>query len=283
MSGQLNGKLTLTGFADEIAEPLDEQLAVLEELGLTHLDLRQVDGRTIHEFSDAELADIKQTLDERGFQVSSIGSPIGKIHITDPFGPHLEKFERVVEVAEHFDTEYIRLFSYYIPEEDDPSEHREEVLERMARKTEIAEQAGVKLIHENEKRIYGDVPSRCRDILTNVDSPALTAAFDPANFLEVGVRPYPDALINHVEHVGYLHIKDAIFGEEGEIRPAGEGDGRIKDIVTAMDGRGFTGFASLEPHLLFAGKKEGFSGPEGFRMATEAFVDILEEAGIAYE
>lgn len=36
--------------------------------------------------------------------------------------------------------------------------------------------------------------------------------FDPANYLEVGVQPYPDALLQAVEIIEFLHIKDAVRG-----------------------------------------------------------------------
>lgn len=278
-----DGRFVLSGFADEIAEPLDDQLAVLEEEGITALDLRTADGTGVLELSDEEVNDVKARLDRAGISVSSIGSPIGKIPITDPFEPHFEEFERAVELAGAFDADYIRLFSYYIPEDDEPETYRKEVLDRMERKAARAEEAGVVLVHENEKRIYGDTPGRCRDIFETVDSPALRAAFDPANFLEIGVRPYPDALLDLIEYVEQLHVKDCVFGEEGAIRVAGEGDGSIPEIVAALDRRGWHGYASLEPHLDVAGERSGFSGPEGYGRAAAAFRGILEEQGVDYE
>jgi sugar phosphate isomerase/epimerase len=266
----------LTGFADEIAPDLETQLDVLEELGISHLDLRNVDETNVRDFDDETVETVKETLDRRGFTVSSIGSPIGKIDVTDDFEPHLADFERIIELADAFDTENIRLFSYYIPEGDDPSDYREEVMRRMRAKVELAEEAGVTLLHENEKDIYGDTPGRCRDLHATIDSPNFRAIFDPANYLEIGVQPYPDALLQVVEYVDYLHIKDATFGERGEMCPAGEGDGDIEGLLRTMRDRGFHGFASLEPHLLHAGEREGYSGPDGFEEATVALREIID-------
>ena len=44
----------LTGFADEIAPDLETQLDVLEDLGIDHLDLRNVDETNVLDF-DAEI------------------------------------------------------------------------------------------------------------------------------------------------------------------------------------------------------------------------------------
>ena len=37
--------VTLTGFADEISQNLDEQVATLQELGIRYLELRGVNGK----------------------------------------------------------------------------------------------------------------------------------------------------------------------------------------------------------------------------------------------
>ena len=270
----------LSGFADEIDDSLDVQLDVLDELGIEHIDLRSVDGTNILDLSDEAVAETRRKLDDHGIEVAALGTPIGKIGVTDPFGPERERIEHALDLAERFDADYLRVFSYYIPEGDDPADHREEVLRRVETATTIAEEAGVTLGHENEKRIYGDTPARCRDLLTTIDSPRFRAVFDPANFLEIGVTPYPDALLQVAEFVEHLHVKDAIHGEEGEIHSAGEGDARFPDLVSALAARGFDGYAALEPHLFHAGEKSGFSGPEGFERATTAFRSVLDEADV---
>jgi len=273
---------TLTGFADEIDADLETQLDLLESLGIDYLDLRSVWGTNVLDLDPDELATIERELDERGMGVSAIGSPIGKIDITDPFDPHMDRFETALNRAARFDADYIRLFSYWMPDDEDPAEYRTEVMRRMQRKTELATDAGVVLLHENEKDIYGDTPDRVRDIATTVDSPYLKTIFDPANYLEVGVQPYPAALLQTVETIEFLHIKDAVRGERGEIRAAGEGDGRITETLDALAARGFSGFASLEPHLASFDEKGGFSGPEAFEYATESLRDCLADAGVRH-
>jgi sugar phosphate isomerase/epimerase len=267
---------TLTGFADEIDSDLETQLSVLESLDIEHIEVRSVGAQNVLDLDDDEIESVKAELDSRGFTVSSIGSPIGKVDVTDPFEPHLERFERAMDVAERFETKYIRLFSYYIPEGEDPADYRDEVLRRMRRKAELVEERGLVLLNENEKDLYGDTPGRMRDIHLAVDSPNLRMVFDPANYLELGIRPYPNALLQVVEFVEYLHVKDAKLGVRGEMRPAGEGDGRIPETLEALAARGFEGYLSLEPHLQVAGEAGGFSDEEGFRTATRALTDVLE-------
>ncbi len=282
-SARSTSRFRLSGFADEIADDLDTQLDVLDDLGIDHLDLRSVDGTNVLDFSDTQVERIRSRLDERGFDVSSIGSPIGKVSIDADFDEHLDRFRTAMVRADDFDTRYIRLFSYWMPDESDPTTYREEVLRRMQQKVELAAENDLVLLHENEKDIYGETPARCRDLLETIDSPHFRAIFDPANFLEIGVHPYPDALLDLVEYVDYLHVKDAQFGTQGAIEPAGSGDADIPAILDALQRRGFNGFASLEPHLAEAGERGGFSGPEAFAVAATALTDCLDEVGATYE
>ncbi|MDP9373674.1 MAG: sugar phosphate isomerase/epimerase, partial [Chloroflexota bacterium] len=239
---------TLTGFADEISPDLDEQLATLAAEGMRYLEFRGVWGKNVLKLSDDELARVRAGLARAGVDVSSIGSPIGKIAITDDFAPHLAAFERALHVARVLDAPYIRIFSFFIPAGEDPARYREEVLERLGRIVRAAEGSDVTLVHENEKEIYGDIPARCLDLLTAIDSPRLRAAWDPANFVQCGVRPHPEGYEGLRPLIAYVHVKDALLGS-GQVVPAGQGDGQLRETIAALRESGFDGFFSLEPHL----------------------------------
>jgi sugar phosphate isomerase/epimerase len=147
--------------------------------------------------------------------------------------------------------------------------------------TRIAEEADVMLLHENEKEIYGDVPQRCLDIVRSVDSPHLRLAWDAANFVQVGVRPFTDGYATLRPHVAYIQIKDALAAD-GTVVPAGQGDGEVLATIRALHHDGFDGFFSLEPHLAAAGPSGGFSGPDLFRTAWAALTGIFDDEGISY-
>jgi sugar phosphate isomerase/epimerase len=139
----------------------------------------------------------------------------------------------------------------------------------------------VVLAHENEKEIYGDVPGRCADLIDSVASPALRATFDNANFVQCGVRPFSDAYPLLRPHLVYLQVKDA-RADTGEVTPAGEGDGQLRETLQALRDSGFDGFMSLEPHLDLAGRHGGFSGPDKFRQAAQALKRLLDELSIGW-
>lgn len=273
--------ITLTGFADEISPDLEIQLDVLASEGISHLELRGVWGKNVLQLTDEEAARVKERLDARGFRVSSIGSPIGKIQITDDFEPHLNDFRRAIELARYFGAPYIRIFSFFIPEGEDPAGYREEALSRMKQLAHLAEQENIMLLHENEKEIYGDNGERCLEILQACDSDKLRAAFDPANFVQCGVRPMSEAYPLVAPYIEYIHIKDALL-DSGKVVPAGEGDGELRDLIGTLKQRGYNGFMSLEPHLSAAETFQGFSGPELFVVAVRALKGLLEESEIEW-
>ena len=272
---------TLSGFVDEIDDDFAVQCRVAADLGLKYAEVRSAWGINILDLDDDQLQRVRELLAEHGLQVSSIGSPIGKIGIDDDFGPHLERMRHAAEVAQFLNAPYVRLFSFFIPEGEDPDSYRDEVLRRMRAIADVAEQAGVIAVHENEKEIYGDIPRRCLDIVTSVDSPNLKLAWDPANYVQCGVRPFTEGYADLRPHTVYIQIKDALLADASVV-VAGAGDGEVAETIRALQADGFDGFFSLEPHLGEYTAFGALSGPELFTKAHTAFTDILTSEGIAY-
>jgi 3-dehydroshikimate dehydratase len=281
--------IRLSAFADEISPDLDEQIAVLSSEKVHFLDLRSVWNTNVLDLSDQQVTRIKETLDAHGIGVAAIGSPIGKVPIDSSFNEHLHRFERAITLARAFQTPYIRIFSFYPPTgkegRDDsstvnPAEYRDEVLRRLREMTARARAAGVFLLHENEKDIYGDTIARCVDLLQSCDDAHFQAILDPANFIQVGQTPYPDAYEAIRPWLRYVHVKDA--RSDGSVVAAGEGVSHWPELLQRLRADGYDGFLSLEPHLALAGQYQGFSGPELFRRASQALQQMLQAMGWEY-
>ena len=274
--------VVLSGFADEISPEPDEQLAVLSAESIAHLELRSAWSTNVADLDDAQVARFRRLIGEAGVRVSAIGSPIGKIGIEAPLQPELERLRRVADVADQLGTNLVRVFSFFIPQGHDPRRYRARVIDRMRALAELAEERGLVLAHENEKKIYGDRPDRCADIITSVGSPALRATFDAANFVQCGVRPHSDGYGLLRPYLEYVQIKDALVAT-GDVVPAGQGDGQVRETLAALRDSGFEGYLSLEPHLAYAGAFGGFSGPDAFRLACSALKDLLADLSMAWQ
>lgn len=264
---------TLAAFADESDNKFSGQTDALCRNQLDAIEMRNLDGKNVVALSNAEAKEYKNQLEEKGIFVWSLGSPLGKIKITDDFAPHLDSFRRGMEIGGILGASACRMFSFYMPDEKDPADYKNEVIDRLGAFCEIAKDYNIVLCHENEKGIFGDIPSRCLEIHKAL--PSLKAVFDPANFVQCGVDTLA-AFEALSPYVYYLHIKDA--KREGDIVPAGEGDGNIKKIIELYKNQGGK-VLTLEPHLFeFDGlkglEKEGNTSEVGgynFATAEEAF------------
>ncbi len=280
-------RFILSAFADEAGSSLDEQIAALKENGIDYIEPRNIGGKSVIDLSDGELAEIKEKLDRSGIKVSSLGSPIGKYNIEDPFEPHFERTKRAVEICKLLGTENLRMFSFFV-KQSELSVYRDEVLARLGKMVKYGKENGVRFCHENESRIYGQMPNEVRDLMTHI--PDMYAIFDAANY-RMNDANIEDGIDATLINLAYLHIKDAIFSEQ-LIVPAGEGEGRIADVLdrvnAATDGKVFL---SIEPHLKvfdayksidaheLKNKYTFGTNREAFDFAAKALKDLLIENG----
>jgi 3-dehydroshikimate dehydratase len=183
----------------------------------------------------------------------------------------------------------MRIFSFYPPASStgtenassaDPGGWREEVHKRLRSMTARVSEAGVILLHENEKDIYGDTIARCVDLLQDCNDPHFQAVLDPANFIQCGQTPYPDAYEALHPWLRYIHVKDA--RPDGSVVAAGEGAARWPELLQRLREDSYDGFFSLEPHLAAAGKYSGFSGSDLFHHASQALQQMLQGMGWEY-
>jgi sugar phosphate isomerase/epimerase len=269
----------LSGFGDEVDPDPAVQAAVLLALGASHIEVRSAWGTNVSELDPRQVDKLKAILDAKGLRVSAVASPIGKVDVGLQVEHELERLRRIIGVARTLETRYIRIFSFYRGPGQSPADIRDDVLIRMAALAAEAAEAGVVLLHENEKGIYGDTPERVLDIMESVNSPALRVAWDNANFVQVGVKPYTEGYALLRPYLEYFQVKDAILAT-GEVVPAGEGDGELEATIAALKADGFAGFASLEPHLASAHELGGFSGPVAFGAAARAFAGLAARNGV---
>ncbi len=282
----------LSAFADEISHDPHEQVTALKASRVRFIEFRSIYKTNVLALSDEQIREFKKLLGGEGIGLSAIGSPVGKYPIDQPLEPHLDKLKRAVELCGVFGTRGVRVFSYYPPGNDPNFDvtnwpaHRDEVIRRMGVMADLAAKAGVVLFHENEHRIYGDSPERVADILSSVNSPALRAAYDAANYAYGNFDPVA-GWEKTKAYTSHFHIKDwkkgghAAGHEYGVI--AGTGDGHIAHSIKGAVAMGYTGYAVLEPHLRGGGPTGGITGPDLFPYAVQAFRDIVDAVGGKYD
>ena len=285
--------IMISGFADEISSDFQKQLEVVTNLGMHYISLRSADGKGIADYTVEEVKEkLLPRLEKFGVKVSSLGSPIGKVGIEDEegFQKQLEQLTTLCGICKVLNCKYIRMFSFYIPEGKDPQDYRSAVIEKLEKFLEIARKYQVVLLHENEKDIYGDVASRCKDLMDTLGGPCFKSAFDFANFVQCG--EYTKTCWELLKgSVAYIHIKDAVSTDKENV-VCGTGEGKIKEILSqAINEEGYEGFLTLEPHLVLFDalaslettaaeniikENKAKDGAEGYTMQYRALCGILD-------
>lgn len=270
--------LNLSAFADEYSPDFDKQLEYLKENNIEYIELRFLDGKNIADLSEDEVLAVKNKLDKANIKVSAIGSPLGKINLTDDFDEHMKKCENVFATAKILGVKNIRVFSFYLPDGKTREDCRSDVLSRLEQMLTLAEKYDVTLCHENEAKIYGESPEYCLDILSYFGG-RLKCVFDMGNFVLDGYKPFPDGYKMLKDYIEYFHIKDSLYA--GAIVPPGLGEANIPEIFAQVK-KDFDRdvLVTLEPHLeTFSGLNQlvgkTFENPYKFESPEAAFDEAV--------
>lgn len=270
--------LKLSGFGDEIAADFETQLREMRMLDLNYIALRNLWGTNILDLNPGQKKRARDLLRKYGMGVSEIGSPLGKVQITDPWKKEWLRYERAISMAHFFSSPRIRIFSFYFPKGQPAEKYRSQVIDRLGQMTDRAAKEGIVLLHENEENIYGETGFRCKDMVESINSPHFRLIFDPANFVFCGTYAYTQWYEMLEPYITHIHIKDVTF--QRQFRKAGQGDSEFPEFIRALAKKNFSGFATMEPHLSHGGQFSGFSGPGLFGEATMAFRDLCDRAGM---
>ncbi len=273
-------KFQLSAFTDEYSPNFDKQIEGMLKTGVKLTELRGVNGKNVSQLTVAEAKEVKAKLDANGLGVWSVGSPLGKINLTDDIDKHIELTKHVCELANVLGTPRIRVFSFFVPNTSDIAPYRNQVMDYMGRMLDASNAAGTILCHENEKDIYGAKTEGCVDIMKYFNG-GYKCIFDPANFIQEDVTTYPDAFEALKDDIYYMHIKDALADKS--IVPAGAGLGKIPEILAELNKRDETITLTVEPHLrVFAGlaalEKDGSESvvKNAYPTSEDAFIAAVD-------
>ncbi len=320
-----NPQVVLSGFADEAAhhKTAVEQFAAFAAIGLQYYSLRFIDVgggiKNVMKLSRSEITQIRHLEDEYGLNVTSIGSPIGKVKLKDvedgtknpyiPFKKYLEKdVKKACELAHAFETKLIRGFSFYPPRGSDAREFLPQVVDQLGQIAETCLRSDLTFGVEIEANLVGHTGQLLAEIHRQVNEPAMVLVFDAANIIAQGFSPAEvfEQYLAMKPGLGWLHIKDyrhpapverTVHVAEDQLKhfvPADLGDSAHEAILKDFRGmlpkleqklrrRGIPGvFLDLEPHLKAGGQFGGASGPDGMGVALRGLCKVLDYVAIDY-
>jgi len=269
-----------TGIGDEASNSLDDQIQAHQELGWKHIELRNIDGVCVTDLCDRSFEQVVEKVMDAGLAVSGFASQL--CNWARPISIHpdidIAELRRAIPRMQRMGCQYLRIMSY--PNQDWPEEQwKEETLERLRKLADIAEDAGIKLAHENCSGWGGKSPETMLEMIEEVNSPSLTLIWDTGNPVRFGDDPW-DFYQQVKEHVEYIHIKDARREDDGSITYTypGEGEGAVREVLADLKERNFDGPVSIEPHLeaVIHEGSSGGSGEEAYRTYVEYGKKLME-------
>ena len=159
--------IRLCAFADEAGSSLQAQIDALHRNGIGLLEIRTVDSVNIGDMTLERAEEVAAILKENNLKVWSLGSPMGKVSLDEEFKfeEYLPKVEHMCKLANIFGADKIRMFSFF-----DAYEKKEQVFAYLKQMVEVANKYGVKLCHENEKKVY-IVMNKPKGFVTTLDDP----------------------------------------------------------------------------------------------------------------
>jgi sugar phosphate isomerase/epimerase len=269
----------------------------------------------------SEITKLRHLEDEFGMNVTSIGSPIGKVKLRDeedgsknkfvPFDRYLEKDVRhACDLAHAFETKLVRGFSFYHPQGSDPWDHVSQAADQLAQIAEMCHRSDLTYGLEIEANLIGQTGQLVAELHRRVNHPALVSIFDGGNIVSQGYST--DEVFEQYQamkpSIGWIHIKDYELPEstsdniriveEEKLKhfvPADVGSSGheqilrdFADVIPQLDERltkrGIPGvILDLEPHLKGGGQFGGFSGPDGMGVAYRGLAKVLDYLGIAHD
>ncbi len=318
-------RVILSGFADEAANQKTavQQFAAFAALGLQYYSIRFIDVgegiKNVMKLTKPEIQKVRALQDEYGLNVSSIGSPIGKVKLQDtedgtknayiPFPKYLsQEVKRVCELAHAFETKLIRGFSFYHPRGTDPHAHMAQAVDQLGQIAEACHRSDLTFGLEVEPNLVGENGHLLAEIYRQVNHPAMVLVFDAANLLVQGFSAADllDQFVAMKPGLGWVHIKDyhhpkpVVKGapvDEDVLKnfvPSDQGDAAhetifrelrrmLPELEAKLKRRGIPGvFLDLEPHVKGGGQFGGFSGPDGMGVALRSLCRVLDYVRIGY-
>jgi sugar phosphate isomerase/epimerase len=261
---------------DEISDDLKEAVEIAKSWGLEYIELHKVWGKNICDADEATLSKTLRIVKESGLIVTNIDSLTLRCDLDndEEYSEHMKHFMRSIQIAPLFDTNVVRLFSFW-KEENLDDEKWDRIFEKMELPIKIAEKEGIILGFENVSSGNIGTSDDLIKLFKNFDSPNLKLIWDPGNAYAAGEdNPFPDGYEKIKSKIIHIHIKDALRDEQGKNtwKPVGQGKVDYKGHFEGLLKDNYQGVIALETHCASASG----SKIEGTKESLDGIMDIVK-------
>ncbi|MBE3576950.1 MAG: sugar phosphate isomerase/epimerase [Limnochordales bacterium] len=286
---------------DEVSQDLQEALDLAEEFNIRDLELRSVWGKNVVHLDADEVADVGKLIRRRGMRVVSVAGPVYKCHLRGgtrervgnlhggpeelPPEAHLELLRKCLELADAWDAQFVRTFSFWRTTPVPGPDLYREIASALQRLLAIVRGSGRRLLLENEHACYIGTGAEVEELWRYPGLEELGLIWDPGNAFFLGETPYPDGYEAvkrgpGMERVLHVHVKDARAtgkpAEPYEWTEVGKGEIDYVGQFAALARDGYVGVLSLETHW----RPAEISGREASRRCLTGMIQALQRAGL---
>ncbi|MBI2940752.1 MAG: sugar phosphate isomerase/epimerase [Chloroflexi bacterium] len=226
---------------------LERAVEAARAYGYEGIELRLLDGEVISpDLVRRHRERIRRVFAESGIALVALGTS-ARFAVTEAAERRTneEATRELVELAAELGTPVIRVFGGRLPAGTDPAEGVARVAESLNRVAPVAEQAGVGVALETHDDFSAS--ERVAEVLDRVPSRAIGALWDTHHPYRMG-EPLPAIWSRLAGRLLHVHLKDARRrdGDQWDLVLLGEGEVPVREVVRALDLRGYDRFAAVE-------------------------------------
>jgi L-ribulose-5-phosphate 3-epimerase len=279
---------------DEISQDFGHACEVAsKDFKLNWIELRGMWNKTLADLDAKEITEARRILEKYRLRVTDLASPLYKVdwpgaprshfseqraefHADFDFKQQDQLLERLIELANVFQTDHIRCFDFW--RLDDQKTYRAAINDKLRAAAEKCGKSGKYLLLENEMTCNTATGEEAASVLNAIPNKTFMLNWDPGNAAMFGATPFPngyDALPKH--RIGHCHCKDVVMKPDGKRAWAPVGGGIVDWVgqFRAFKKQGYHYGVSLETHWHGAGTPEASS-----RISMQGMKDTLSKAGI---
>lgn len=238
--------MKLSIITDEMTQDLGVIVSFAHAYGLAGVELRTIDNLPLEKLTESRLKEIRHVLKEEGLVVCNLAGSFNKCVYSQRAG-ETEKFKRLLEASNLLEAPSIRCFGFLSEE----PVSMEDVAEAYVQPLKQAAACGKILMLEADPSVTTTNHALLAKLITTVGDPKLQAIYDPGNDLYDPLHeiPFPDGYMAVKDHIGHIHIKDAVITENGpECVCIGTGKVDYDGLIEQIKKSRYDGFLSLETH-----------------------------------
>lgn len=257
-------RLAISGQLLGATKSLAEILQIIRSLGVEAVELwpENLTGGDASDYGGKDAASARRLLEQSGIAAACITLHPDAIARCAHGGPKVgtSALEEAIEVAVHLGAPLVNCYLAGLPAKT--------FVEAMRPAAAAAGRAGISIVLENEAHDESGIPDGIVAIVEGVESRYFGTLYDPVNYYQANVEPFPAAYEAVRPFIRYVHLKGgrlydpqaAVESQRGSTMrdsthrfigyvAVQEGVVNVDGLIRRLRSDGYKGFVTLEPHV----------------------------------